>query len=54
VRESVRNASVLEAVATLALRTLALRPETAEVRDHLLERHFDRKHGPGAYYGNTV
>jgi L-ribulose-5-phosphate 4-epimerase len=35
----------------MALHTLALNPSAASP-DHLFERHFTRKHGPGAYYGN--
>ena len=42
---------VLEAVAKMASVTLALNP-AAGSPDHLYERHFTRKHGPGAYYGN--
>ena len=35
----------------LILRTLALEASTAEIGEALLSRHFDRKHGAGAYYG---
>jgi L-ribulose-5-phosphate 4-epimerase len=35
----------------MALITLALNPEASSPA-HLYERHFTRKHGPGAYYGN--
>lgn len=45
------NATALESVAAAALRTLALRPETEPIAPALLERHFRRKHGPAAYYG---
>jgi L-ribulose-5-phosphate 4-epimerase len=48
---AVENAIALEAVAKLAARTLALRPEAPEIDPVLLRRHFRRKHGPGAYYG---
>jgi L-ribulose-5-phosphate 4-epimerase len=48
---AVVNAIALEAVAAMAERTLSLAPEAQEVPDALLRRHFDRKHGPGAYYG---
>lgn len=48
---AVVHAIALEAVAAIALRTLSLDPETPAVPDALLRRHFDRKHGPGAYYG---
>jgi L-ribulose-5-phosphate 4-epimerase len=48
---AVVNAIALEAVAAMAHRTLALEPATDPVGEALLRRHFDRKHGPGAYYG---
>jgi L-ribulose-5-phosphate 4-epimerase len=49
--ESVKNAVALEAVAEMALATLALEPRMAAVEQHLLDKHFFRKHGTGAYYG---
>ncbi|WP_433825521.1 L-ribulose-5-phosphate 4-epimerase AraD [Actinoplanes sp. CA-015351] len=49
--KSVQNAIICEAVAEMALKTLALNP-AANIPQHLQERHFKRKHGPGAYYGN--
>ncbi len=49
--ESLKNAIICEAVAQMALHTLALNP-AATAPPHLLARHFTRKHGPGAYYGN--
>ncbi len=45
------NAIVLEAVAGLALDTLALAPRAAPLPQALLDKHFLRKHGAGAYYG---
>ncbi|TDU80531.1 hypothetical protein [Streptomyces sp. KS 21] len=41
---------------TVALDTLALGSRLGEASEpprHLLERHFTRKHGPDAYYGNV-
>jgi L-ribulose-5-phosphate 4-epimerase len=49
--QAVENAVALEAVAASALRTELLRPGTGPIDDALLDRHFLRKHGPGAYYG---
>lgn len=49
--KAVEHSVILEAVARMALQTLALNPQ-ATSPDHLFERHFTRKHGPGAYYGN--
>jgi hypothetical protein len=31
--------------------TLALKPDARPIEDALIERHFSRKHGPDAYYG---
>lgn len=50
-REAVHNAVVLEEVAKLALHTYALRPDTPAIDPSLLDRHFLRKHGANAYYG---
>jgi L-ribulose-5-phosphate 4-epimerase len=49
--EAVVNAIALEAVATMAHRTILLAPDVQRIADALLERHFRRKHGPRAYYG---
>jgi L-ribulose-5-phosphate 4-epimerase len=48
---AVVNAIALEAVAAMAERTLSIDPKAADIQEALLRRHFDRKHGPGAYYG---
>jgi L-ribulose-5-phosphate 4-epimerase len=49
--EAVTNAVSLEVVAAMAHRTLALAPSAGPISDVLLTRHFQRKHGPSAYYG---
>ncbi|HEY0535900.1 MAG TPA: L-ribulose-5-phosphate 4-epimerase AraD [Actinoplanes sp.] len=49
--KSVDTAIVCEAVAGIAFRTLALNPAAAPP-EHLIRRHYSRKHGPDAYYGN--
>jgi L-ribulose-5-phosphate 4-epimerase len=48
---SVETAIVCEAVAGIAFRTLGLNPAAAPP-EHLIRRHYRRKHGPDAYYGN--
>jgi L-ribulose-5-phosphate 4-epimerase len=53
VAEAVTNAVALELVAAMALRTLALDPQALPIGDALLARHFGRKHGPGASYGQA-
>lgn len=50
-QDAADNAIALEAVAAMATQTLALNPAQGPVADYLLERHFRRKHGPDAYYG---
>jgi L-ribulose-5-phosphate 4-epimerase len=52
--DAVTNAIALEAVAALAHRTLALDASIGPIGAPLLARHFSRKHGPGAYYGQPV
>jgi L-ribulose-5-phosphate 4-epimerase len=49
--EAVENARALEAVASMAADSVALAPRLAPIGRDLAERHFTRKHGPGAYYG---
>ena len=51
VRAAVEHASVLEFVARLASETLGLNPRTKPIPRGLLDKHFLRKHGPRAYYG---
>ncbi len=49
--EAASNAAAVELVAAMAARTLALAPDAAPLLERLRQRHFDRKHGPSAYYG---
>jgi L-ribulose-5-phosphate 4-epimerase len=49
--EAVENAIALEVVAASSFHTELLRPGGEQIRPELLDRHFLRKHGPGAYYG---
>ena len=51
VADAVHNAGVLEFVARLAGETLRINPLTMPLQSVLLGKHFLRKHGPGAYYG---
>ena len=48
---AVHNAVVLEHLADLAARTVAIDMYTRVIPDDLLDKHFLRKHGPEAYYG---
>ncbi len=49
--DAAHNAVVLEAVARMAYRTLTLTSERNVVTQALLDRHYFRKHGPSATYG---
>jgi L-ribulose-5-phosphate 4-epimerase len=48
---AVEVAIALEAIAAMALDTTAIDPAVEPIPDVLLDRHFGRKHGAGAYYG---
>ncbi len=48
---AVHNAVVLEEVAFMAFHALALTPDLPPMQQELLDKHYLRKHGPGAYYG---
>ncbi len=50
-RQAVENAVALEAVAQMAAATFALCPDAAPLPAYILDKHYGRKHGPGAYYG---
>lgn len=47
---AVYNAVVLEKVAEMDIKTLLLNPN-AEMQQYVLDKHYKRKHGPNAYYG---
>ena len=49
--EAVHNAVVLEEVAKMNFMTELLKPEVEAAPECLQNKHFLRKHGPGAYYG---
>jgi L-ribulose-5-phosphate 4-epimerase len=50
---AVNNSVALEAVAGMALDTLALAPEGPTLERWVLDKHHARKHGPDAYYGQS-
>ncbi len=53
VGDAVETASILEEVAEMAYRTVALNAAADPIPAVLLDKHFFRKHGPGAYYGQS-
>ncbi|MGQ8776806.1 L-ribulose-5-phosphate 4-epimerase [Serratia sp. NA_112.1] len=49
--EAVHNAVVLEEVAKMAWISYGINPDISRIDDHLLAKHYSRKHGVAAYYG---
>ncbi|MEJ7644149.1 MAG: L-ribulose-5-phosphate 4-epimerase [Chryseolinea sp.] len=49
--KAVYNSAVLEAIAKMAYVTESINPNTARMKESLIKKHFERKHGAGAYYG---
>ncbi|MFC2167989.1 L-ribulose-5-phosphate 4-epimerase AraD [Acidobacteriota bacterium] len=52
-KEALLNSVALEDVAKMAFGSVLLRPNGIPFPDYLLRKHFMRKHGPDAYYGQT-
>lgn len=53
-REAVHNAVVLEEVAKMAARTELINPKAAPAPSELQDKHYMRKHGANAYYGQIT
>lgn len=51
--KAVYNSAVLEAVAQMAYLTEQINPKSARLKDSLIKKHFERKHGPDSYYGQN-
>lgn len=51
--KAVYNSAVLEAVAQMALLTEQINPAAPRLQASLIEKHYQRKHGAGAYYGQS-
>lgn len=49
--KAVYNSAVLETVAQMALLTEQINPQAPKLKDSLIDKHYQRKHGDGAYYG---
>jgi L-ribulose-5-phosphate 4-epimerase len=49
--KAVYNSAVLEELAKMAFLTEKINPEAKRMKDSLIRKHFERKHGPGSYYG---
>jgi len=51
IEKAVYNSSVLEQIAKMAFITRSVHPEAPRLKDSLIHKHYDRKHGKNAYYG---
>lgn len=49
--KAVYNSAVLEQVAHMALLTEQINPTAPRLKEALIKKHFERKHGPDSYYG---
>lgn len=49
--KAVYNSKVLEAIAEMAYLTLQINPAAPRLKDTLIKKHYERKHGKNAYYG---
>ena len=52
-KEAVHNSVVLEEVAKMAMFTEQLNKDVKQMQQELLDKHFLRKHGENAYYGQV-
>ena len=51
--KAVYHAVVLEELARMAFVACTIRPDVTRLPDHLIRKHFERKHGKEAYYGQS-
>lgn len=51
--KAVYNSAVLEYVAKMALLTEGINPNAPRLKDALIKKHYERKHGPDSYYGQS-
>ncbi len=51
--KAVYNSKVLEELARMAYLTLQINPEAPRLKDALINKHYERKHGKNAYYGQN-
>lgn len=49
--KAVYNSAVLESIAEMAFLTKQIRPDAPRLKNSLIKKHFERKHGPDSYYG---
>ena len=51
--KAVYNSAVLEQLAQMALLTEQINPDAPRLKDALIRKHYERKHGSGSYYGQS-
>lgn len=51
--KAVHNSAVLEQVAKMALLTEQIHPQAPRLKQALINKHYERKHGPDSYYGQS-
>lgn len=49
--KAVYNSAVLESIAQMAVLTEQINPECTRLKESLIKKHYERKHGPDSYYG---
>lgn len=49
--KAVYNSAVLESVAQMAYLTEQIKTDALRLKDSLIKKHYERKHGPNSYYG---
>src|SRR5690606_7006712 len=52
--KAVYNSAVLESIAQMALLTEQINKDAPRLKDSLIKKHFERKHGPDSYYGQNA
>lgn len=53
VQKAVYNSAVLESIAKMAMLTERINPVAPRLKESLIRKHFERKHGPDSYYGQN-
>ena len=51
--KAVYNSAVLETIAHMAFLTEQINPKASRLKDALIKKHYERKHGPDSYYGQS-
>jgi len=51
--KAVYNSVILEELAKMALLTRQIDPQATRLPEALIQKHYQRKHGPNAYYGQS-